>query len=270
MKTGKLLIVGMGSSPDLVTVRGARAIAGADLCVVGRQGDLEAWGEYIDGKPVIFTPHMARVFYGTSTSSLPDDSQRTVADENEALRRDFVEKLRNEIEAGKTVAYLQWGDPMLYGNLWPLEMLPPGTPVEIVPGVGAFQSASAALGRCTVYGWDTNSVIITTEDWPGRADPNEKLMQAGTSMVFFNMRSSYPSLFEQLAAAYPADTPVAVVSHAGDAEKQAVVRSTVERFLEEVDWQGLSPNRHLLFVGKFLETGQFRKDGVFYGRGSKF
>ena len=38
------------------------------------------------------------------------------------------------------------------------------------------------------------------------------------------------------------------------------MRSTVSRFLEEVDYKSLPVNRHILFVGKSLKVGQARKD----------
>jgi precorrin-4 methylase len=84
---------------------------------------------------------------------------------------------------------------------------------------------------------DTSSVIITMSDWEGRADPNEKLMELGTTMIFYTMHLDYPKLFEQLKKHYPMDTPVAVVSYAGDRINQTVVRSTVGRFLEEANFK---------------------------------
>ncbi|HUI79752.1 MAG TPA: hypothetical protein VLY24_17620 [Bryobacteraceae bacterium] len=110
------------------------------------------------------------------------------------------------------------------------------------------------------YGYDTNAVILTMGDWPGRADVNEKLMVAGSTMVFYTMNLDYPSLFAQLKRFYPGDTPVAVVCDAGDLANQKVVRSTVSRFLDEVNYRSLPVNRHILFVGEFLEVGQARKD----------
>jgi precorrin-4 methylase len=151
---------------------------------------------------------------------------------------------------------------MIYGTTFYLEMLPKDFPSEIVPGVGAFQACSAAVKMSPVFGYDTNSVIITMDDWAGRSDVNEKLMATQTSMVFYTMNLNYPRLFEQLKQHYPANTPVAVVSFAGDREKQRVVRSTVGRFLDEVDYKKLPADAHTVFVGKFLEVGQARKDAL--------
>jgi len=263
---GKFYVIGMGTSPDLVTVRGLEVIKRADLVLLEDKSDLEAWGKWIGKKPVVYAPHLAKVFYGTDPASLTDPAKRAWAEKNDAIRKELAAKVQQAVVAGKVVAYLQWGDAMLYGNLYLLEMLPPAIPTEVVPGVGAFQAASAALERSTVYGWDTNGVILTMGDWPGRADTNEKLMAAGTSMVFYTMHLDYPAVFAQLARAYPADTPVAVVSFAGDPRNQKIERSTVGKFLTEVDWAHLPAEMHTLFVGKFLTVGQARKDGVSHGK----
>jgi precorrin-2 methylase len=62
------------------------------------------------------------------------------------------------VEQGKTVAILEMGDPMMYGETFYLEMLPRDFPSEIVPGVGAFQAAASAVKMSPPYGWDTNAV----------------------------------------------------------------------------------------------------------------
>jgi len=76
------------------------------------------------------------------------------------------------------------------------------------------------------------------------------------------MGLNYPRLFEQLKRHYPAATPVAVVSYAGDQEKQQIIRSTVGKFLTEVDYKKLPASAHTLLVGKFLEVGQARADAL--------
>jgi precorrin-4 methylase len=265
-KPGKFYIVGMGSSPDLVTLRGAEIARKADLFLLESTDDREVWGKHIGKKPVIYIPHMARVLYGIDPATLTDPSKKALAEKNSAIRQDLVAKVKTAVAAGKTVAYLQWGDPMIFGNLYLLEMLPPEIATEIVPGVGAFGAGSSALKRSPVYGWDTNGVILTMGDWPGRADTNEKLMAPQTSMVFYTMGINYPEVFAQLAKAYPPETPVAVVSYAGDPRRETVQRSTVRAFLKEVDWANLPREMHTLFVGKFLTVGQARKDGVFHGK----
>jgi precorrin-4/cobalt-precorrin-4 C11-methyltransferase len=265
-KPGKVYIVGMGLGPDLVTLRGVEAIKKADLFILESASDQQVWGKYVGKKPVIFVSHMARIFYGTDPATITDPAKKAIFEKNDRIRKDLVAKVEMAVAAGKTVAYLQWGDPMVFGNLYLLEMLPTTIASEIVPGIGVFQAGSAALKRSTVFGWDTNGVILTMGDWPGRADTNDKLMAPQTSMVFYTMGLKYPELFAQLGKAYPPETPVAVVMYAGDPKRETVRRSTVGAFLKEVDWAKLPPEMHTLFVGKFLNVGQARKDGVFHGK----
>jgi hypothetical protein len=52
------------------------------------------------------------------------------------------------------------------------------------------------------------------------------------------------------------------VNDAGDPKQEKVIRSTVGRFLEEVDYRNLPEEKHTLLVGKFLKVGQQRKDSL--------
>lgn len=257
---GQFIIVGMGTAPDLMTLRAQKAVARAEI-LMAEEGAIPAmWADLAAGKEVWEWPHDLRRFYGADPKKLSNPAQRARAVQLEKIRRELTAKITAAVRSGKTVACLQSGDPMMYGMTLFLELLPGDVPADIVPGVGSFQAASAALKRSPPYGYDTNGVILTMGDWPGRADPNEKLMAAGSSMVFYTMNLNYPRLFEQLNRFYPPNTPVAVVCDAGDPAQQKVIRSTVSRFLAEVDRRTLPVNRHLLFVGKFLDAGQARKD----------
>jgi precorrin-4 methylase len=259
---GRFYIVGMGTAPDLITVRGLAAIKRADIFILEEEPERQLWQEHLGKKEVWIAPHRLRLFMGLDPQTIKDPAHRALALENAAGRKAIVEKIRRAVESGKVVAALQSGDAMMYGTLFYLETLPPGFPSEIVPGIGALQAATAAVQRSPSFGWDTNAVVLTLADWPGRADPNEKLIALGTSMVFYTMHLDYPALFARLAQHYPADTPVAVVSYAGDLARQQVIRSTVGRFLRDVHFAELPAEMHLLLVGKFLTAGQARKDGL--------
>jgi precorrin-4 methylase len=103
------------------------------------------------------------------------------------------------------------------------------------------------------------------DDWHGRRDVNENLMALQTSMVVYTMHLDYPKFFEKLGRYYSPDTPVAVVCDAGSSDSQVVIRSTVKRFLRDVDYKDLPDERHILLIGHFLKAGQSRKDGLKHG-----
>lgn len=257
---GKFYIVGMGTAPDLMTVRAKHVIDRAQV-LLAEEGTIRAmWSSLAEGKEVWEYPHSLRKFFGAKLDNITDPAQRAEAVKLDGIRGGLVTRIAAAVRSGKTVACLQSGDPMMYGMTLFLELLPAGIPTEIVPGVGAFQSASAALKKSPPYGYDTSGVVLTMDDWPGRVDVNEKLMAAGSTMVFYTMNLDYPRLFSQLRRHYAAATPVAIVCDAGDLAQQKILRSTVAKFLEEVDYKNLPVNRCLLFTGNFLEAGQARKD----------
>lgn len=260
--TGKFYIVGMGTAPDLITLRGVEVIKSADLILLEQSSELGYWKEFIGNKEVFYCPHGARVGLGIDPQKVADPDIRAIVEQNAKHRQAAVDRIKKEVAAGKIVVALEGGDPMIYGTTFYLEMLPKDFPSEIVPGVGAFQAVSAAVKMSPVFGYDTDSVIITMDDFTGRKDLNEKLMATQTSMVFYTMGMNYPRLFEQLRRHYPANTPVAVVSFAGDRGKQQVVRSTVGGFMKDVDYKKLPADAHTVLVGKFLEVGQARVDAL--------
>ena len=258
--SGKFYIVGMGTAPDLLTLRAQKVIADADI-LLAEEGSFEGdWSRYTQGKETWQWPHSLRRYYGVDLKTLQDPAQRAQAESLHKARHDLAEKIRSAVQQGKVVACLEGGDPMMYGMTLFLELLPADLPSEIVPGIGSFQAATAAVKMSPPYGYDTSAVILTMGDWPGRSDPNEKLMALGSSMVFYTMAFDYPTVFAQLKRFYQPDTPVAVVCNAGDPDRQKVFRSTVGRFLGDVDFHSFPRGRDLLLVGKFLQVGQARKD----------
>ena len=262
MAVGKFYIVGMGTAPDLITLRGVEVIKRADLILLEEPSEAEYWKSFIGDKEVFYCPHGSRVGLGLDPETVEDPDMRAIVERNARQRQAAVDRIRKEVEAGKIVVSLQGGDPMVYGTTFYLEMLPEDCPSEIVPGVGAFNAVSAAVKRSPVFGYDTNSVIITMDDYVGRKDVNEKLMETQASMIFYCMGMNYPRLFEQLNRHYPADTPVAVVSYGGELDRQKIVRSTVGSFLKDVDYKNLPLDAHTLLVGKFMEVGQARIDAL--------
>ena len=259
---GRFYIVGMGLTPDLITLRAVKALKEADVFIINGPDVEPDWKPYTAGKEVWSTQRALTRYMGIDPDQLEDPAAQAQAIENAAARKELIGRIARAVREGKTVAVLEGGDPMFYGMTYYVELLPPDVPSEIIPGVGAFQAATAAVQRCPTYGWDTSAAIITMSDWPGRSDTNEKLMATQSSMIFYTMHLDYEKLFEQLKRHYPADTPVAVVAYAGDHEREKVYRSTVGGFLKEVPVAEVPKDKYMLLVGKFLTVGQARKDGL--------
>jgi precorrin-4 methylase len=266
VQTGKFCIVGMGTAPDLSTVRAVNTLKKADIIVLSDPEGKDDWKQYVGGKEIWIMPRFACIFLGIDPDTLKDEESRKMALQNAKDRQEMVDRITGAVRKGKIVCSLENGDPMMYGITFYLEMLPKDIPTEVIPGVGAFEAAAAAVKMSPPYGWDTNSVILTMSDWKGRADTNERLMETQTSMIFYTMHLDYPKVFAQLKEHYPADTPVAIVVYAGDPVRQRVIRSTIENFFKDVDLKEIPVDKHMLLVGKFLTAGQARKDGLESGR----
>ena len=142
---GKIYIVGMGTSPDLVTVRGEKILKQADLFILEGESDKQAWKDYIGDKETWIALHGSRVGYGVNPDYIKDPEVKALIIKNAKERQASVDKIREAVEAGKTVVAPCWGDPMVYGTVWYIEMLPKNIPSEIIPGLGAFEAGSAAL-----------------------------------------------------------------------------------------------------------------------------
>ena len=200
--------------------------------------------------------------YGADPEKIRDSALRAKAEKGIKARKQLMDRIVAALRQGKIVADLQSGDPMVYGLTFMLEMLPKDIPTEVVPGIGSFQAASAAVKMSPTFGYDTSAAILTMDDWNGRVDVNDKLMEPGSSLVVYTMNLDYPRFFSQLKKHYSSETPVAAVNNAGDLTSQKVIYSSVGKFLDEVDYKNLPTSRHLLMVGKFLKVGQARKDHV--------
>jgi precorrin-4/cobalt-precorrin-4 C11-methyltransferase len=195
---GKLYVVGMGTAADLITLRGAEVVKKADLIVCETEEEAGWWKDMIGDKELYIAPHAARIYLGVNPDNLTDPAAKQLCIDNARIRQEAVDKMVSYVRDGKTVACLQGGDAMMYGTTWYLEMMPDDIDFEVVPGIGAFQAACAAVAHNPVFGNDTNSVIATMADFPGRVDTNDRLMECQTSMIFYTMHLDYPKLFEQL------------------------------------------------------------------------
>ena len=117
--------------------------------------------------------------------------------------------------------------------------------------MSCFNAANAALRRGVTTSENTKSVILTAADWPGKTDTIAKLSVHGTTMVVFTMKAQFSEFIEKLSIHYPPETPVAIVKHAGYADKEEVIQSTLGTVLDRVGDEKL-PFEYLLYVGEFL------------------
>ncbi len=249
--TTQLYLVGVGpGDADLATLRAIRVMKQADL-IFASDGIREKFAEHLQGKEVVLGYWRLFPFYGKDPASLQGE-ERQQAERIDAKRKEFIARVRKAVADKKIVAILDNVDPLIYGPwAWCLEEFEDLKPV-VVPGVSCFNAGNAALRRGVTNSEQTKSVILSAADWPGKTDTIDRLSVHHSTMVLFTMRAEFEDFIKKLLVNYPAETPVAVVKHAGYVDKEEVIEGTLGTILDKVKGDAL-PFEYLIYVGDFLK-----------------
>ncbi|MFT9055312.1 MAG: uroporphyrinogen-III C-methyltransferase [Ethanoligenens sp.] len=200
MPTGKVILVGAGpGDPDLLTVKGARALAEADVVVYDRLVS-----------PAILAripAHAERIDVGKESGSHPVPQQR------------IQEILRDKALEGNLVVRLKGGDPFLFGRggeeLAFLAMN--GIPFSEVPGIPSAIAAPAYAGIPVTNRGEARSLHIFTGHAKDNESPKidfESAAKLGGTLVFLMGVSTMEHICAGLLAAGLAPaTPAAIVEN---------------------------------------------------------
>lgn len=248
---GKLYVVGMGpAGPDLTAPRALAVTEEADviLCSPGMPKKFEKFGKHIDPDKVAFNPWEG--IHGEKAGKLKKTNYKEWIQRVEKQRKKVQAFVTQQIELGRTVAMLDGGDPCVYGPslYWLLKGFDERC-LEVIPGMSAFNAASAALKR-PMTGDKTRFVMLTSprslfgESHEKGDSILKDISRYDVTMVFYMSLSSMDRLVEEFRKYYPPDLPMAIVYYAGYAEKEKVLRSrlgTILDDLKKVDekWLGL-------------------------------
>lgn len=162
--SGKLLGIGTGpGDPDLLTIKAVRAIAGADVVAFfAKRGNPS-------NARAIAAAHL-RLDQIEEALDYPVTTEIHRHDENyQSQIRGFydeaADRLAVHLDAGRTVAVLSEGDPLLYGSYMHLHVrLAPRFETEVVPGISAMSGCWSAAGLPLVQGDDVLTVLPGTLD----------------------------------------------------------------------------------------------------------
>jgi uroporphyrin-III C-methyltransferase/precorrin-2 dehydrogenase/sirohydrochlorin ferrochelatase len=226
---GHVALVGGGpGDPELITVRGRRLVAAADVVVVDRL----APRALLDGLPAA----VEVIDCGKSAHR-----QNLTQDEINAV---LVERAL----AGKRVVRLKGGDPFVFGRggeEW-LACVAAGVPVTVVPGLTSAIAGPAAAGiPLTHRGLAADFTVVSGHldpgrpadegiDWPGLA------AHGGTLVLLMAMERLELIAKELIEHGKAASTPAAVVQHA-TLPGQRVVRAPLEQLAAAAAAEGLGP-----------------------------
>ena len=224
--------VGAGpGAPDLITLRGAELLRGAD-CVIYA-------GSLVNPALLGLCRDSARIY---------DSARMTLEQVLEAVERAEA--------AGQETVRLHTGDPCLYGAVREqMDALDRrGIPWDVTPGVSSFCGAAAALGAEYTLPGVSQTVIITR--MAGRTPVPEgeelrKMASHGCTMVLFLSTGLLEDVEQELAAGgYAPDTPAAIVYKATWPE-QRVYRCTVST-LARTARENRVTKTALITIGHFL------------------
>lgn len=224
--SGSVALVGGGpGDPELITVRGRRLIASADVIVVDRL----APRALLDELP----PDVEVIDCGKSAHR-----HNLTQDEINAV---LVDRAR----AGKRVVRLKGGDPFVFGRggeEW-LACLAAGVAVTVVPGVSSALAAPVAAGiPLTHRGLAADFTVVSGHLDPGRPlDAGldwAALARASTLVLLMSIERLDLIVKELVSHGRDPQTPAAVIERA-TLDGQQIVRAPLEQLPAEVIAEGV-------------------------------
>jgi uroporphyrin-III C-methyltransferase/precorrin-2 dehydrogenase/sirohydrochlorin ferrochelatase len=224
---GVALVGGGPGDPELITVRGRRLLAQADVVVADRLAPPELLAEL---PPHVEVIDAAKIPYGRA---MAQDAINTV----------MIEHARS----GKFVVRLKGGDPFVFARGYEevLACADAGIPVTVVPGVTSAIAVPALAGvPVTHRAINHEFVVVSGHLAPDHPESlvNWNALAALSGTIVLLMAVERIELFVDvlLKGGRPADTPVLVVQH-GTTPAQHTLRATLADTPDKVRAEGIRP-----------------------------
>ncbi|XAP76643.1 uroporphyrinogen-III C-methyltransferase [Citromicrobium bathyomarinum] len=231
--TGTIYLVGAGpGDPDLLTLRAARLIEGADLIVHDGLVD-----------PAILA--MAREG-ATLISVAKRRSKHTLPQE------DINALLVREAKAGRSPVRLKGGDPLIFGRGGEEAEAAraAGVRVEIVPGISSANGAAAAAQIALTHR-DASSIVsfvagqckgLSDQNWSGLAGKGRTLV------IYMGVKTAGDIADKLMADGLSPDMPVAVIEN-GARPNMRVLRGLLAGLPDLVEHEGVT-SPALIVIGE--------------------
>ncbi|WP_206037597.1 uroporphyrinogen-III C-methyltransferase [Rhodococcus sp. HNM0569] len=224
---GVALVGGGPGDPDLITVRGRRLLAQADVVVADRLAPAELLAEL---GPHVEVIDAAKIPYGRAMA------QQAIND-----------ALIDGAKSGKFVVRLKGGDPYVFGRGYEeLEAcVAAGVPVTVVPGITSAISVPSAAGIPVTHRGVTHEFVVVSGhvapdhpdslvDWPALA------RLGGTIVLLMAVERIEAFAGALMDGGRDAGTPVAVVQE-GTLRTQRVVRADLATVAQRVRDEQIKP-----------------------------
>ena len=224
---GVALVGGGPGDPELITVRGRRMLAQADVVVADRLAPPELLAELAPHVEVI---DAAKIPYGR------------------AMAQDAInEVLVDRAKAGKFVVRLKGGDPCVFARGYEevIACADAGIPVTVVPGVTSAIAVPALAGVPVTHRGVTHEFVVVSghvaPDHPeSLVNWNALAAMSGTIVLLMAVERIEQFAKALLVGGRPAETPVLVVQH-GTTAAQRTLRATLGDAPERIREDGVRP-----------------------------
>ncbi|KQZ84439.1 siroheme synthase [Microbacterium sp. Root166] len=244
---GRVDLVGGGPGPaDLMTVRGRRLLAEADVVVADRLGPTDVLRE--------LDPDVEIIDVGKQPGHHPVPQ--------EEINRLLVEHAR----AGRRVVRLKGGDPFVYGRGGEevAACLTAGVAVEVVPGLTSVVSVPQAAGIPVTHRGTAASLHVVN----GQAETSPATRAAladdsVTTVVLMGVAALPRLVAAALEAGAPADRPMAIIER-GHTPEQRTTRTTLERAVADAATADVR-NPAVIVVGDVARAGLLLPDHALAG-----
>lgn len=227
VRGGVALVGGGPGDPELVTVRGRRLLAHADVVVADRLAPQELLAELSPDVEVI---DAAKIPYGRAMAQ-------------DAINDVLVARAKE----GKFVVRLKGGDPFVFARGYEevIACADAGIPVTVVPGVTSAIAVPALAGvPVTHRGLTHEFVVVSGHLAPDHPESlvNWDALAAMSGTIVLLMAVERIELFVKalLEGGRPADTPVLVVQH-GTTSSQRTLRASLAETPERIRSDGIRP-----------------------------
>ncbi|MFL6309421.1 MAG: precorrin-2 C(20)-methyltransferase, partial [Nitrososphaera sp.] len=205
----KLFCIGCGpGDPDLLTVRAAELIRGADMIFAptARQGKASIALSVVEKYINKFTKTVSLVFPMVKDKESLRDYWKRNADE-----------IASAVRTGKKVVYLTVGDPALYST-WiyiqrELKNQHNDIEIEIVPGVTSMFAIAAKAGISLAEGDETVAIVPACYDM----EKVKRTASACDTVIFLKDGRYFDSVINMLGeAGFPDNATVAIAQNVSD------------------------------------------------------
>jgi uroporphyrin-III C-methyltransferase / precorrin-2 dehydrogenase / sirohydrochlorin ferrochelatase len=237
---GVALVGGGPGDPELITVRGRRLLANADVVVADRLAPQELLAEL---PPQVEVIDAAKIPYGR------------------AMAQDAInEVLIDRAKAGKFVVRLKGGDPFVFARGYEevIACADAGIPVTVVPGVTSAIAVPALAGVPVTHRAVTHEfVVVSGHVAPDNPESlvNWNALASLSGTIVLLMAVERIELFTKalLEGGRPADTPVLVVQH-GTTTAQRTLRARLDDAPERIREEGIRPPA-IIVIGSVAAFG---------------